>query len=106
MFTLPFLCFVDQLRGTDWWMRCVLLGKSEYEYLPFCLQDRTRKDFVRGYVKDLARAAIENYDRQAALQQVWPQVLAELVHSAVRDMWDSSAYAKRCLQQIEKSAAS
>ena len=38
--------------------------------------------------------------KQAQLQKLWSQLLYDVVHSAVLDMWDTQAYAKKCLEEV------
>ena len=53
-------------------------------------------------MKGIASEAMECDRKQAALQKVWPSVFYDLVQNAVLDMWDSGAYSKKCLEELEK----
>ncbi len=38
--------------------------------------------------------------KRNALRKIWSQVLLEMVHTAVVEMWDSQAYQKKCMEQV------
>ena len=40
--------------------------------------------------------------KRANLRQMWPSILHDMVQAAVLDMWDSKAYMKRCMEELEK----
>ena len=72
--------------------------------IKFLLQEQqSRREFVASYVVDLAKDAVLADQKRAALRSVWPQVLREMVQTAVIDMWDSTAYMKKCLEELEKT---
>ena len=54
-------------------------------------------------MRDLAKDAVLADQKRAALRNIWPQVLEEMVQNAVIDMWDSTAYMKKCFEEMEKS---
>ena len=66
-------------------------------------EQRSRRQFVSSYVRDLAKDAVLADQKRAALRNIWSQVLEEMVQNAVIDMWDSTAYMKRCFEELEKS---
>ena len=57
---------------------------------------------MKNCVRDLAYEAIQTNQKQVALQGMWEQIFAEMVRSAVIDMWDPQAYMKKCLEELEK----
>ena len=63
----------------------------------------SRHRFVTSYVQDLAKDAVLADQKRTALRKIWPQVLEEMVQNAIIDMWDSPAYMKKCLEELEKS---
>ena len=58
---------------------------------------------MSSYVRDLAKEAVLAVQKRAALRNIWPQVLEEMVQNAVIDMWDSTTYMKKCFEELEKS---
>ena len=66
-------------------------------------EQRSRRQFVSSYVRDLAKDAVLADQKRAALRNIWPQVLEEMVQNAVIDMLDSTAYMKKCFEELEKS---
>ena len=67
------------------------------------LQDKSRHDFVQRYVKELTTTAIHTEQKESVLQRLWPQILNDMVRSAVIDMYDTQGYAKKALEELEKS---
>lgn len=66
-------------------------------------EQRARNDFVGSYIKELTVEAINVDKKRVALRRLWPAILEDMVHTAVIDMWDKTAYMKRCLEELEKS---
>ncbi|ELT96533.1 hypothetical protein CAPTEDRAFT_183497 [Capitella teleta] len=64
---------------------------------------QARKAFVSSYLSGLAKEAITADQRQVAVRQAWSQILTDMVHQLVAEMWDSKTYMKRCLEEIEQS---
>jgi leucine-rich repeat-containing protein 49 len=64
-------------------------------------EQQARKAFVSSYIASLAKEAISTDQRQVAIRQNWPRILSDMVHHLVAEMWDSKAYMKRCLEEIE-----
>ena len=74
-----------------------------HKFLLYFQDVAQRQKFVRHYVKELTYDAIQSNQKQTALRTLWPQILTDMVHSAIDDMWDSNNYMKKCLEQLEKS---
>ena len=66
-------------------------------------EQQPRRNFVKSYVKDLTKSAIHADQKHVKLQQMWPQIFAELIRNAVMDMWDTQAYMKKCMDDLDKS---
>ena len=50
-------------------------------------EQQSRRQFVSSYVRNLAKDAVLADQKRAALRNIWPQVLEEMVQNAVIDMW-------------------
>ena len=60
------------------------------------------RGLVKNLLQTLTQDAIYADQKHAALAINWTNILAEMVRSAVVDMWDRSSYQKRCLEQLDK----
>ena len=62
-----------------------------------------RRQFVRKYVHQLTQEAMQTEQKQSALQRLWPQIVTDMVRTAVLDMSDIDKYRKKCMEDLEKS---
>ena len=85
-------------------MLTLLRPTQQNVYMFFLLQDQQgRKSFVHKYLNSLAKDTIVADQKQASMMQAWPQIFTEMVRNATVEMWDSNAYMKKCLQELEAS---
>ena len=47
--------------------------------------------------------AMQTEQKQGALQRLWPQIMTEMVQTAVLEMSDIDKYRKKCIDELEKS---
>lgn len=57
-------------------------------------------NFSMNYISHLATQAIKMEQRQVALEELWPEIFAEMVQEAVSEMWDIDAYRLRISQDF------
>lgn len=61
--------------------------------------------FAKTYISEIVKETVFTDRKKNELLKQWPSIFHEMVYSAVVDMADSQAYAKRCLEEIEKSTS-
>ncbi|XP_071844530.1 leucine-rich repeat-containing protein 49-like isoform X2 [Apostichopus japonicus] len=83
-----------------------LVGKAGLVYYPeneLKIKQRERQskvNFSMNYISHLATQAIKMEQRQSALEELWPQIFAEMIQEAVSEMWDVDAYRERVAQDF------
>ncbi|PIK35292.1 hypothetical protein BSL78_27879 [Apostichopus japonicus] len=83
-----------------------LVGKAGLVYYPeneLKVKQRERQskvNFSMNYISHLATQAIKMEQRQSALEELWPQIFAEMIQEAVSEMWDVDAYRERVAQDF------
>lgn len=83
-----------------------LVGKAGLLYFPESeLQIKQRErlskvNFSMNYINHLATQAIQMDQRQTTLEELWPEIFAEMVLQAVSEMWDVDAYRERVSQEF------
>ncbi|PIK57165.1 hypothetical protein BSL78_05917 [Apostichopus japonicus] len=83
-----------------------LVGKAGLVYYPeneLKIKQRERQskvNFSMNYISHLATQAIMMEQRQSALEELWPQIFAEMIQEAVSEMWDVDAYRERVAQDF------
>ncbi|XP_060062567.1 leucine-rich repeat-containing protein 49-like [Ylistrum balloti] len=66
-------------------------------------EQQAKKTFARSYINEIVKETVFADRKKNELLKLWPSIFHEMIYSAVADMSDIQGYAKRCLEEIEKS---
>ncbi|XP_074650110.1 leucine-rich repeat-containing protein 49-like [Tubulanus polymorphus] len=62
-----------------------------------------RMDYAKLYIRDISLDAIEVDKKRSVLRNIWPDLILELISTAVIEMYDQKTCMKKLFEELEKS---